>query len=60
MACGSCGKKSSKPNLPAAAKTTGAWKLTLPGGEVRLHSTRVGAQSENLRYYGGKGTVTKA
>lgn len=59
MACGSCGKQNSKANLPVAKATSGAWRLTLPNGEVILHSTRVAAQSENVRRYAGKGVVER-
>lgn len=58
MACGSCGKKNSKPNLPAA-KTSGSWKLLVDGNTL-WYDSRIQAQSANLRHYGGKGTVERA
>lgn len=60
MACGSCGKKSSKPNLPNVEKTSGTWKLTLPDKKVLFFDTRVAAQSANLRHYRGLGTVERS
>lgn len=57
MGCG-CGKGKT-PNLPVAKKTSGAWKLNVDG-QTLYFDTRVGAQSSNVRNYGGRGTVERA
>lgn len=60
MGCGCGGKGKPKASKPAAEpKTTGAWKLTAPGGSVSFYDTRVSAQSQNLRHHGGNGIVER-
>lgn len=61
MGCKSCGQKNSKPNLPVSKATSGSWKLLNADGSLfEWHSSRVAAQSSNLRKLGGKGTVERA
>jgi hypothetical protein len=43
----------------APAKTTGAWRLTGPNGEVSYFDSRVAAQAANIRSYNGKGIAVK-